>query len=122
MEERLADAEAQLDSIIKQGLSRDSIYESLKVFGAIYDMATDKERKDLIQSFIERVEIYPDKDRKTGCQIKSIHFRFPVSYKGEAVYSISFKKGEKLEGKSVSEVSHSNQSTDETVCFLSRNK
>lgn len=117
LEERLADAQAQLESIIRQGLSRDSIYESLKVFGTIYDLATDKERKDLLQSFIERIELYPKKDRKSGCQIKEIHFRFPVSYKGEPVYSIRFREGASLmEG----DASHSNLNTDETVALLSQ--
>ena len=121
LEERLADAQAQLASIIQQGLSRDSIYESLKVFDKIYDMATDKERKDLLQSFIERIEIYPEKDRKNGCQIREIRFRFPVSYKGEAVYSIHFQKGEKPSGSNAG-VYHSEQSTDETVVLLSQLK
>lgn len=117
LEERLADAQAQLESIIQQGLSRDSIYESLKVFGTIYDAATDKERKDLLQSFIERIELYPEKDRKNGCQIKEIYFRFPVSYKGEAVYSIHLQKGESF---TADDISHSNLNTDETVALLSK--
>ena len=121
LEERLADAQAQLASIIQQGLSRDSIYESLKVFDKIYDLATDRERKDLLQSFIERIEIYPEKDRKNGCQIREIRFRFPVSYKGESVYSIHFQKGEKPSGSNAG-VYHSEQSTDETVVLLSHKK
>lgn len=119
LEERLSDAQKQLDSIIRQGLSRDSIYESLKVFGTIYDMATDKERKDLLQSFIERIELYPEKDRKNGCQIKAIHFRFPVSYKGEAVYNIKFPQKEKADSNGA-EVSHSNPSTVESIALLKR--
>lgn len=119
LEERLADAQAQLESIIRQGLSRDSIYESLKVFGTIYDMATDKERKELLQSFIEKIELYPEKDRKHGCYIKEIHFRFPVSYKGEPVYSIRFKKGEAL-SRDGDDVSHSVLNADECVVLMSR--
>lgn len=116
LEDTLEDAEARLDSIKKQGLSRDSIYEALKFFEKVYDKASDFDKKTLLHSFIETIELYPEKSRKYGCPIKSITFQFPVSYKGESIYGLRFPKPEK--GK----FSPPNLTTAETVVTLCREK
>ncbi len=89
---QLMEAESQLESVKRQCLTRESIYESLTVFSRIYDQMTDYEKKTFLRMFIDKVELYPDKSRKHGCYIKSIDFLFPVSYNGERVYTINFDK------------------------------
>lgn len=103
-EKKIADIEARIDSIKRQCLSKDSVYESLKLFVKHYDRMSDFEKKSLVRTFIDSIELYSDKSRKNGCPIKVVHFKFPVSYKGETVYSISLPQ----------------KSTDETVCLLSK--
>ena len=84
--------EKMLESIKRQGLSRDSIYESLRIFARYYDVASDFDKKRFVHSFIKCIELYPEKSRKSGCPIKTIHFSFPVSYEGKSVYGIHYDR------------------------------
>lgn len=92
--ETLDDAEAKLDSIKKEALSRESVYANLEVFHEYYDRASDTAKKKALHEFISGIELYPEKSRKNGCFIKSISFKFPVSYKGEPIYTIHLPKPE----------------------------
>jgi site-specific DNA recombinase len=49
---------------------------------------TDMEKKTFMQSFIESIEIYHER-QKDGHYVKAINFNFPVSYNGELVTTIS---------------------------------
>ena len=103
-EKRVADAEARLESVKKQSLTKESIIKILKLFDELYDSMTDYEKKNFMQSFIESIDLFPKNGSKRGTSIKTIHFRFPVSYNGESVYEVSLRK----------------DSTVETVCLISR--
>ncbi len=105
-EKKLSDGEAKLESIKKQGLSRESIYESLKLFDKLYGGMTDLEKKQFVNTFIDSIELYPDKSEKNGCPIKTVHFKFPVAYNGKPVYDFSPRQA----------------TNDETVCLLSNRK
>lgn len=105
-EKRLADAEARLESVKKQSLTKESIIEILKLFGDIYDKMSEYEKKSFMQSFIESIELYPKVGSKRGTSVKTIHFRFPVSYEGKSVYEVSLPK----------------DSTVESIVLLSKNK
>ena len=63
--------------------------ESLKIFDEFFDKMNDYEKKAFVNTFIKSIELYPDKSRKNGCPIKTVHFRFPVAYSGDAVYDFS---------------------------------
>lgn len=86
--EKIESAEDQLEAIRKTALTKEKIYEGLLLFNKIYDKISDYEKKKLLRSFIEKIEIYPEKNRKNGCYIKSIDFLFPVFYDGRKVYQI----------------------------------
>ena len=92
LEDALEDKEKILESIKRQGLSRESIYEGLRIFAKIYDTASDYDKKQFMQSFIKSIELYPEKSRREGCMIKTIHFSFPVSYDGKAVYGVHYDR------------------------------
>lgn len=110
---QLMDAEGRLEAIKRQSLTAESIYEGLKLFGTIYDQMTDFEKKTYLRSFIDKIELYPDKSRKHGCFIKSIDFRFPVSYKGERVYTVNLDRpSDKISSESLPHV--------ESVCTLTK--
>ena len=55
--------------------------------------------------FIDSIDLYPDK-KKHGNLVQMVHFRFPVSYNGEAVYDYSPPE----------------KSNDETVVLLSKKR
>ena len=103
-EAKIADCEARLESIKQQGLSKESIYESLKLFDKLFDKMNDFEKKSFVNTFIDSIELYPEKKRKNGCPIKMVHFKFPVAYNGEAVYDFS----------------PPSSTTDECICLLSK--
>ena len=104
-EKKISDCQARLEAVKREGLSRESIYESLKLFDKLYDMMSDLDKKRFAKSFIRSIELYPDKKRKGGCPIKMVHFAIPVSYNGETVY----------------DVSPPDFDNDETVVLLTRN-
>lgn len=105
-EKKIADCEARLESVRQQGLTKKSVYESLKLFDECYDSMNDFERKSFVNTFIDSIELYPDKKAREGSYIKTVHFKFPVAYNGEPVYDISPRKS----------------TTDETVVLLTHTK
>lgn len=104
-EKRVGDCEARLESIRQQALTKKSVYESLKLFDVCYDTMNDFEKKAFVNTFIDSIELYPDKKGKEGSCISMVHFKFPVAYNGETVYDYSTPK----------------ETTDETVCLLTHN-
>ena len=88
-ENRIKECEAKIESIKKQGLTRDSVYESLQLFDKHFNTMTDLEKKSFVRTFIDSIELYPDKKGVNGCPIKTVHFKFPVAYNGEGVYDFS---------------------------------
>ncbi len=88
-ENKIKDCEARLESIKKQGLSKESVYKVLRLFDKQFNMMTDYEKKSFVRTFIDSIELYPDKKSVNGCPIKTVHFKFPVAYNGEEVYEIS---------------------------------
>ena len=56
----------------------------LLYFDLLYDKFTDSEKKEFLQSFVERVELFPEK-QPDGRFLKRIKFRFPVYFDGAEV-------------------------------------
>ena len=103
-EKKVTDCEARLESVKRQGLTKKSVYESLKLFNECYDSMNDFEKKSFVNTFIESIELYPDKKAREGSYIKTVHFKFPVAYNGEPVYDFSTRKA----------------TTDETIVLFSK--
>ena len=81
--------QARLNNIRQQKISEDNVYQLLLYFDKLYDKFTDAEKKEFIKSFIEKVEIYPEK-LPNGRFLKRIDFRFPVFFNGRAVDGLSW--------------------------------
>ncbi len=84
----IAEANAELEetvlhitSIKEQRMTEKRVYEFLNLFDIIYNKFTDAEKKEFLQSFVKKVEIYPE-PQKNGQILKSIQFRFPVYFQG----------------------------------------
>ena len=84
----MKDCEARIESVKKQEMTKESVYESLRLFAKLYDKMNDHQKKSFVNSFIDSIDLYPNKGRKNGCVIKMIHFKFPVSYGGMGVYDV----------------------------------
>ena len=105
IESQIDELQSQIRSIRQEKISGDNIYRLLLAFDAVYNSATEAERKELMKAFIERIDLYPEK-RKDGCWIRSIVFNFPMP----------------VEGGEVKELSLESDTTVETIVLLSQEK
>lgn len=110
---------AQILDLKKSSISADSIYEFLLHFDEIYRECTDAEKKKFMQSFVDRIELYPER-RKDGNWIKNILFNFsiPVVRDDEEIARIG---GISMENSTLSNVDSPLEKlpTHETVVLLS---
>lgn len=90
-EEEISSVQTRLSNIRQQKISGDNVYQFLLYFDKLYDHFTDAEKKEFLGSFLERVEIYPDR-LPSGQFLKHIAFRFPVFFDGQEVDVLSWDK------------------------------
>lgn len=100
-EEQIKETENQIRDIKQQKVSADNVYQFLLCFEQLYDQFSDADKKAFLNSFIERIEIYPER-LENGQILKSIVFRFPIFYDNRLITEISWEK----------------ENTVETVCLL----
>ena len=77
----LETVQMQIQGIREQQISQERVYEFLELFDIMYDEFTEVEKKEFLNSFIKRIEIYPE-PLENGQILKSIQFHFPVYYQG----------------------------------------
>ena len=68
---------SQVYELKKNQIDTDSIYGFLNAFNELYAECTDAEKKQFMQVFIERIDIFPER-REDGNWIRNIKFQFPV--------------------------------------------
>ena len=120
VEEAIAELKSQIYELKKNQIDADSIYRFLGAFNNLYSECTDVEKKQFMQAFIERIDIFPER-RGDGNWIKNIKFQFPVPIIRDGkevarVDGISLDKEESDEHT----VSLEKLSTLETVVLLSQ--
>lgn len=84
MEAQLAEIQGQIDDIHQEKITADNIYHLLLAFDEVYNAATEVEQKEFMRAFIERIDIFPEK-QPTGNWIRNIVFAFPVPYNGKEI-------------------------------------
>ena len=77
MEDAIADLKSQVYELKKNQIDADSIYRFLGAFNEVYSECTDAEKKQFMQAFIERIDIFPER-REDGNWIQNIKLQFPV--------------------------------------------
>ena len=120
VEEAIADLKSQVYELKKNQIDADSIYGFLNAFNELYAECTDAEKKQFMQAFIERIDIFPER-REDGNWIRNIKFQFPVPVIRDGkevvrVDSISLDKEQSDEHT----VTLEKFPTLETVCLLSK--
>ena len=103
VEAQIEEVETRIINVRQQKISGDNIYQFLLYFDKLYDKFSDAEKKEFLNSFIERVDIY-EQEQPDGRILKHIKFRFPVYFNG----------------KEIEELSWDNETTVETVCKLQK--
>ncbi len=89
IEVSIAEVQTRMDNIRQLRISTDNVYQFLLYFDKLYDQFTDLEKKTFMNSFIERVEIYPER-RSDGRIVKRIEFRFPVYFNGSEITGLGW--------------------------------
>ena len=134
--ERQAELSASLDEAMsrkeeveEEQLTKEKVYECLLSFNSLYDAMTQLERKIFMRTFIESIEVYPEK-QASGQIVKAIHFLFPIYYNHDFTTLISVPAPEKptkatksKKGKGENKITPSSlplQTRDETVVLLGR--
>ena len=105
IEVQIDDVQSQIRSIRQEKISGDNIYRLLLAFDQVYEAASEVERKEFMRAFIERIELFPEK-QPDGNWIRKIIFNFPVP----------------VNGTEVTELPLENETMVEAVALLSRNK
>ena len=103
VEVQIDDVQSQIRSIRQEKISGDNIYRLLLAFDQVYEAASEVERKEFMRAFIERIELFPEK-QPDGNWIRKIIFNFPVP----------------VNGTEVKELPLENETMVETVCLLSK--
>ena len=103
MEEKVQVLQRRIDNIMRQKISGDQVYEFLLAFDRLYKELSDVDKKKFMNTFVERIEIYEEK-QTSGQVLKKIRFRFPIYFNGEEI----------------DEISWDNDATVETVVLMSK--
>ena len=84
IEVQIDDVQSQIRSIRQEKISGNNIYRLLLAFDQVYEAASEVERKEFMRAFIERIELFPEK-QPDGNWIRKIIFNFPVPVNGTEV-------------------------------------
>ena len=103
VEDSIDEAETRLSNIQQKKISGEQVYQFLLYFDKLYDKFADAEKKEFLDSFIERVELYED-ELPNGRFLKRIVFHFPVFF----------------DGQETSEIGWDSEATVECVALLTR--
>jgi site-specific DNA recombinase len=80
LEEQIGEVRRKIRNIHQEVVTSENIYKILLSFDDLYSCLEEKEKKELMQAMIEKIEIFSEK-RKDGCWIRSITFKFPLPTK-----------------------------------------
>lgn len=103
VEQQIDEVENRILNVKQERISENNIYQFLLYFNEFYDRFSDAEKKEFLNSFVERVDIY-EQEQPDGRFLKHIKFRFPVFYDGKETEDLSWDK----------------DTTVESVCLMSR--
>ena len=103
LDEEIAGVDARIQAAYEKQITGKNVYQFLLDFDTLYEKMTDLEKKQFMRTFIESIELYPEK-KDNGRIISKIELRFPVYYDGQ-------------EGN---EIRMPDKNTVETVCLLSK--
>ena len=80
LDSQIEDVRRKIHNIHQEVVTSDNIYKILLAFDKVYSVIEAKEKKEIMQALIEKIEIFPQK-RKDSCWIRSITFKFPIPTK-----------------------------------------
>ena len=91
IEIQIDDINSRINQIRNEKITGDNIFQLLLAFDQLYDSFTEAEKKEFMQAFIERIDIYPEKP-ENGIWIRNIVFAFPVPVNGKEIKEYPLEK------------------------------
>ena len=88
--------EGRIFNIQQDKITENNIFQFLMFFDKLYYKFTDAEKKTFINSFVEQVDIYENK-QPDGRILKHIKFRFPVIFNGNEVTEYDWESEKTVE-------------------------
>ncbi len=82
LDEEIAGVDARIQAAYEKQITGKNVYQFLLDFDTLYERMTDLEKKQFMRTFIESIELYPEK-KDNGRIISTIELRFPVYYDGQ---------------------------------------
>ena len=82
LEASIAEVNKKIEAKYGDKISIEAMWGLLADFEALYPKMTELEKKEFYRSFIENIELYPEK-RPDGGYLKRIDFKFPIVFKAE---------------------------------------
>ena len=79
IENNIADVDAKIEAKFGDKISMEDLWKILTQFDKLYSKMTELEKKEFYRSFINYIELYPEK-RVDGKLVKHIDFKFPVCF------------------------------------------
>lgn len=86
----------QLHALRQEKISSENIFRMLMAFDTLYESFSELEQKQFMQTFIERIDIYPERP-SNGCWIRNIIFKFPIPMDGKEVRELPLDNETMLE-------------------------
>ena len=100
LEDKILEIDQRMDNICQQKISEEQVYQFLLYFDTLYEEMTDLEKKNFLRSFVEWVDIYPEK-QPNGQILRYIKFRFPVFFNNKEFDAVRFLKEEEAGAEDV---------------------
>ena len=82
LDEEIEGVDARIQAAYEKQITGKNVYQFLLDFDTLYERMTDLEKKQFMKTFIESIELYPEK-KDNGRIISKIELRFPVYYDGQ---------------------------------------
>ena len=82
LEEKIEDVTAKITSAYDESISSKQLCQILLQFDDMYEEMTELERKEFLHTFIERIDLYPER-QADGSILKRIRFKFRIDYDAE---------------------------------------
>jgi len=89
VENGIDEIRTRAENVRQQKISGDQVYQFLLYFDKLYERLTDGEKKEFLNCFIDRVDIFPQA-MPSGRILRRIKFRFPIFFDGQEVQEIQW--------------------------------
>ena len=82
LEEKISDVTDKISGVYDENITSKKLCQVLLQFDDMYKEMTDLEKKEFLNIFIERIDLFPER-QDNGSVLKQIRFKFRIDYDAE---------------------------------------